>query len=120
MSGDLVSVIRDVLVLAYLLTLRVGVPILITLMLGAWMQRILERPESELEGRPDLDSAGKHCWDYYSSPEANRARQAAARRPDLPCWLAVQVGGTGLNQACYTCSVFVSRSAPATATSNQV
>src|SRR5512141_563328 len=101
--GEAWGTIRDVLVLAYLVALRVGVPILVTLMLGAWIQRYLERPEKELARTYRV---GDPCWEFNQCPDAKEAQCVAAARPDLPCWLAIQVNGGGMSQACYSCPVF--------------
>ncbi len=52
MSIDLVAIVRDVLVLAYIFVLRIGVPLLVTLMIGAWLRRLLEEKEPVSEGKP--------------------------------------------------------------------
>lgn len=46
MTFDLISILRDVLVLGYLVILRIGVPILITMMGGAWLRKVLEPKEA--------------------------------------------------------------------------
>jgi Ni/Fe-hydrogenase subunit HybB-like protein len=48
---DLLIVFRDVVVLAYLFVLRVGVPIAILLALGAWLERKLN-PDAARESKP--------------------------------------------------------------------
>ncbi len=45
MSVDLIGVVRDVLVIAYMFVLRIGVPLLITLMIGAWLRKLLEEKQ---------------------------------------------------------------------------
>ncbi len=49
MSIDLFAIVRDVLVIAYMFVLRIGVPLLITLMIGAWLRRMLEEKEEKIE-----------------------------------------------------------------------
>ncbi len=49
MSIDLFAIVRDVLVIAYMFVLRIGVPLLITLMIGAWLRRLLEEKEEKIE-----------------------------------------------------------------------
>ncbi len=46
MTFDLIGILRDVLVLGYLVILRIGVPILITMMGGAWLRKVLEPKEA--------------------------------------------------------------------------
>jgi hypothetical protein len=112
MSVDILGIVRDALVIAYMFVLRIGVPLLITLMIGAWLKRLLEEREEKPEAAPLKLGAGQHCWDVKDSPETRQAKAVGAQRPDLPCWLALQVSGTGLKEICYTCPVFAAH-APA-------
>ncbi len=52
MSIDLLAILRDVMVLGYMFILRIGVPILITLMIGAWLRKLLEEKEPVSEEKP--------------------------------------------------------------------
>lgn len=106
MSVDFLGIVRDALVIAYMFVLRIGVPILITLMIGAWLKRLLEEREAKPEGIPLRLGEGQHCWDANSNPDTEHAKALAAERPDLPCWLALQVGGAAVTPMCYNCSVF--------------
>lgn len=114
MSIDLFGIVRDVLVIAYMFVLRIGVPIIVTLMIGAWLKRLLEEHEAKPETGPVVLKAGQHCWDVSKTEDAAQAKAVAGHRPDLPCWLALQVSGTGLKEMCYACPVFTSK-APAVA-----
>jgi hypothetical protein len=114
MSLDLFAIVRDALVIAYMFVLRIGVPILITLMIGAWLRRLLEEREEKPAEAPLALQAGQHCWDITHTPDSEEARAMSAQRPDLPCWLALQVSGAGLKEMCHTCPVFAAH-APAVA-----
>ncbi len=46
---SIISFIRDVLVIGYMFVLRIGVPLLITLMIGAWLRKMLEEKPTETE-----------------------------------------------------------------------
>jgi hypothetical protein len=100
MSNDFMGLMRDVIVLAYMVGLRVGVPLLITLFAGKWIQRKLaERDQAEeraLKGEP-------FCWDKRRTAQTAGAQAAATAHPELPCWLAVQAHGNGLIEACFNC-----------------
>ncbi|MGB8648365.1 MAG: hypothetical protein WCF84_24225 [Anaerolineae bacterium] len=50
---SIINLIRDVLVIGYLFILRIGVPILITLMVGTWLRKLLE----EKQERPETKDA---------------------------------------------------------------
>ncbi len=49
---SIVNLIRDILVIGYMFVLRIGVPLIITLMVGAWLRKMLEEkpaPEEKEE-----------------------------------------------------------------------
>ncbi len=46
---NIISFVRDVLVIGYMFVLRIGVPLLITLMIGAWLRKQLEEKPTEAE-----------------------------------------------------------------------
>ncbi len=115
MSTDLLGIVRDALVIAYLFVLRLGVPLLITLMIGAWLKQWLEEHAAKVEpqAQPTLRLNGRHCWEVRHTPETEQAKAAAEQRPDLPCWLALQVDDGGLKQMCYTCPLFTAHASTA-------
>lgn len=112
MPENVVEILRDALAVVFLFVLRIGVPLMITFLIGAWLQQILREPEGEFESSHQEVQAGPRCWELKSCPEAKRAQCAAARRPDLPCWLALQVAGSGLTSDCYGCPLFKHAPAP--------
>ncbi len=46
---SILAVVRDILVIAYMFVLRIGVPLLLTLMIGAWLRRLVEDKEEKVE-----------------------------------------------------------------------
>lgn len=114
MSIDIFGIVRDLFVIAYMFVLRIGVPIIITLMVGAWLKRLLEEHDEKPEVKTAVLKPGQHCWDVGKTDDTERARAVAGARPDLPCWLALQVSGAGLKEMCYACLVFTAQ-APAVA-----
>ncbi len=52
MSVDILAILRDGLVLGYIFVLRIAVPLLITLMIGAWLRKVLEEKEPASEAKP--------------------------------------------------------------------
>ena len=54
---NLISFARDVLVLGYMFVLRIGVPLLLTLMIGAWLRRMLEDKTEETETTTEAQAA---------------------------------------------------------------
>ncbi len=49
----IISFVRDVLVIGYMFVLRIGVPLLITLMIGAWLRKVLEEKPAETETKTE-------------------------------------------------------------------
>jgi hypothetical protein len=105
----------DILIIAFMFVLRLGVPVAITLMLGRWLEKKLAPRESTLtadSGRVIPFTTSKNniiqvrCWDLKRCDKTTRAQCAAYQRPDLPCWLARQVGERKANEACFTCSLY--------------
>jgi hypothetical protein len=100
MPTDFGATLRDVIVLAYMIFLRVAVPLLITLFIGKWIQRKM----AEQELREQRARMGEpYCWDNRNTAQTQRAKLAAAAHPELPCWLAVQSAGGGVIETCYSC-----------------
>lgn len=100
MSIDFFNSLRDLTVIAYLLFLRVVVPLLCILFIGRWIQAKM----AETDKREQLAHQGEpYCWDTRRDAQTRRAQAAAAAHPDLPCWLAVQRKGEGVTEDCYHC-----------------
>lgn len=94
------DLLRDGIVLAYMLFVRVGVPLLIIVMTGTWIRRrMAERDMQEQRAR----TGEPYCWDARTSAQTTSAKQAAAAHPELPCWLAVQSEGGGVMESCFNC-----------------
>lgn len=100
MPNDIFDLLRDLIVIGYLLVLRVLVPLLCILFIGKWIQTKM----AETDRREQLAHQGEpYCWDTHHNAQTQRAQAAAAARPDLPCWLAVQHEGGGVTDECYHC-----------------
>lgn len=111
-SINAISIVRDILVLAYLFVLRLGVPLLITLMLGSFIQHGLQQQDAkEMRASNQFGITGAPCWEKKDCPENVRAHCVAFQRPELPCWLALQVAGYGLKEQCYSCPQYTTRPA---------
>jgi len=46
------------------------------------------------------------CWVQQACDEARRADCPAFKRPEVPCWLAVQVAEGQLRDGCISCSMY--------------
>jgi hypothetical protein len=120
--------IQDILVIAGMFFLRVGLPLLIVMGIGYLIQRWLEPKavQEQFEGivrsaqeRTTADAGQRPCWETKNCPPNVRANCAAARQPDIPCWLARQIAGQPLPEGCASCQVRVlTNTAPLRASRN--
>jgi hypothetical protein len=100
MLNESQAFLRDAIVLTYMIFLRVGVPLLVIVFTGKWIQRKM----AETDLREQRARMGEpYCWDMRTTAQTAYAQRAAAAHPELPCWLAVQTDGGGLTQACFNC-----------------
>lgn len=99
----------DALVILLMFAVRIGVPVALTLVVGYWLEKKLA-PSQEMRTRAHTTRSAKiitlHCWDVKKCSSTQRAQCAAFRRPDLPCWLALQVAGDKVRPECYTCAFY--------------
>lgn len=100
MNTEFGAVLRDVIVLAYMIFLRVGVPLLVIVFAGKWIQR--KMAESDMQEQR-ARSGEPYCWDTHLTAQTANAKHAAALHPSLPCWLAVQREGGGVTEECFNC-----------------
>ncbi len=102
----------DTLVVFGMFVLRVGVPIALTIALGKWLEKKLKPPVQNNEETivPTVHRSGKiiqlHCWDVKRCDPAIRAKCAAYKHPELPCWLAIQAEGGKVSAECFTCALY--------------
>jgi len=111
-----IRTIVDAVVVLFMFVLRIGVPIALTLLVGRWLEKKLApREEGQVETTRRFttrttQSGGKiiqvHCWDVKRCAPAKLAQCAAYKRPDLPCWLAIQAEGGKLREECFTCTFY--------------
>jgi hypothetical protein len=100
MVTDNVALLRDAVVLTYMLFLRIGVPLLVIVFAGKWIQRRM----AETDLREQRARRGEpYCWDLRRNAQTTNAKNAALAYPELPCWLAVQSAGGGVTESCFNC-----------------
>lgn len=111
----------ELMAIAVLLLLRIGIPILLIAGLSYVAYRLLApdtsaphataaRPAAARLGGPAplarIIYSATPCWDIKSCPADLQATCPARARPELPCWLAVQMK-TGQRPAnCEWCRVY--------------
>ena len=104
--------IQDILVIAGMFFLRIGLPLLLVIGIGYLIQRWLE-PKSvheQFEGmvrsaqeRATADQ--QPCWQVKNCSAELRAECAAYKQADVPCWLSRQIAGQPLPEGCAACQV---------------
>jgi hypothetical protein len=94
-----------------LFALRIGVPLLITLGIGHLISRYYNArqpvpvDETALIARADYE-LGPPCWEIKNCDPTIRESCPAYQRPQIPCWLALQVAGRDLPEECFSCEIF--------------
>jgi hypothetical protein len=108
--------IQDILVIAGMFFVRIGIPLLIVMGIGYLIQRWLEPQavQEQFEGivrsaqeRTTAEAGQRSCWEIKNCPPNVRADCAATQQPDIPCWLARQIAGQSLPEGCASCQVRV-------------
>ncbi len=113
------DILIDSVAVIFMFALRIGVPIALTLLIGRWLERKLSpREEEQPEAKPRVTrrvtrAGGKiiqmRCWDIKRCALGKAGKCAASRRPDLPCWLALQASGQKLREECFSCAFYKPR-----------
>ncbi|MCI0475925.1 MAG: hypothetical protein L0Y55_06730 [Anaerolineales bacterium] len=110
----------DGLVVLAMFFLRIGVPIVITLGIGIWLEKKLQPRQTQRTARrgtiipfPRVRQGANAsaiplvpCWDAKQCDPTARAQCAATKRPDLPCWLALQTAGGKVRAECADCELY--------------
>ena len=106
--------IQDILVIAGMFFLRIGLPLLVVMGIGYLIQRWLEPKavHEQFEGmirtaqeQRAASTTTKPCWEIKNCSAEARATCAAAQQPDIPCWLSRQIAGQSLPEGCAACQV---------------
>jgi hypothetical protein len=108
----------EILAVLALAVVRIGVPLAVVLVLSyiayRWIgeDRAIKSPEAmqhvTLAGPAPIARvlSATHCWDAKGCTAEMKTRCAAVARPELPCWLAVQMKTGHLNKSCDSCGFY--------------
>jgi hypothetical protein len=107
------------LAIAVLAVLRIGAPLVVifgvSYLAYRWIgddkatQPVAVEKSAALGGRAPMAQvlyAGPHCWDDKGCTPEMKATCPAFARPELPCWLAVQMKTGHLNKNCTDCDFY--------------
>jgi hypothetical protein len=113
----------EILVILGMFFLRLGVPILISIVIGYLLRRLDDRWEAEAQQeaiqRKKLTAARKACWEEKGCSEERRARCPASRVTDIPCWLARMRAENRLPALCTSCPRYTDKTTTATRPATQ-
>ena len=102
--------IYSFLAIAVGIALRIGVPILITVLISIYLHRLDERWQAEGE-EVEAPVEKPECWKITGcSPEQRAA--CPGYLSALPCWQAQRLPNGYLREQCLTCLVFRRASVP--------
>lgn len=110
----------DTLIVALTFFLRFGVPALLLVGIGYMLGRYLGvRAPADIQAPMEAESLAPAewaravtvpplvpCWVQQACDEARRADCPAFKRPEVPCWLAVQVAEGQLRDGCISCGMY--------------
>jgi hypothetical protein len=98
--------------------LRIGVPILLTVLVAYFLRRLdtrwQEEAQKQMANSPRLIPANP-CWEVnHCSPE-KKYHCKAFINPEVPCWQQYRSTDGLVRESCLSCSVFRNAPAPVTA-----
>jgi hypothetical protein len=108
----------EIIAVLTLAVLRIGVPLLLIFAVSYAAYRWLGNekqtrptiaPPATIGGRAPMAtllSTNLHCWDAKGCTAEMKALCPATARPELPCWLAVQMKTGHLTKNCPDCDFY--------------
>ena len=102
----------EIAAIAIGLLIRIGIPILLTVVIVAFLKWLDKRWQVEAQAeaakrdaRLALPMAERpHCWELHNCPPALRDNCPAFANPETPCWELFRSNGR-IKQACRSCKV---------------
>jgi hypothetical protein len=99
------------------LLLRVGIPVLVTVLLVRWLRGLDERWRTEAEAlRSHTEGAAQvkniGCWEIKGCSAEQQAACQAYAQHETPCWQVLRTGDGHLQERCLGCEVFRKSPAP--------
>jgi hypothetical protein len=103
--------LEGVVAIGFGLLIRMGIPILITILLVRWLRRLDERWQSEAKAKrsPVSDTARAiniGCWEIKGCSAEQTANCRARANLDTPCWQLFRGSDGHLQERCIGCEVF--------------
>lgn len=103
--------LRSLAATIVLLALRLGVPVLVTLLVSYLLARLDEKWQAEELARSPAGQRGilrepPRCWEIKGCDPAQSANCPVRRLRPLPCWLAQRRLTGRIPDQCFGCPVF--------------
>jgi hypothetical protein len=92
------------------LLLRLGLPVLFTVLFVVLLRHLDARWQQEGIGKVSVLAHNTRCWEQHNCSEEKRAKCAAYLHPETPCWQLYRSKDGNLREQCLGCQTF--RSAP--------
>lgn len=92
------------------LALRLGLPVLFTVLLIIILRHLDERWQQEGVGTVSVLAQNTRCWEQHNCSDEKRASCSAYLHPEIPCWQLNRSKEGILNEQCLNCETF--RKAP--------
>jgi biopolymer transport protein ExbB/TolQ len=108
--------IADVMTMVAMFALRLGVPLVGTIVICRVLDRLSVRRAAQLAQERKLRQKAVaqaqqavrtlHCWEIKRCDPETRDACPAHQRQNLPCWLALQLAGVQLSAECHSCAMY--------------
>lgn len=101
----------EVIGLLLIFAVRLGIPILLTILLAWGLKRLDAHWQAEAEEKAAspqmkrLSTARLNCWELQNCDKQRRSNCAAFRQSETPCWEVYRTDGN-LRETCRNCKVF--------------
>lgn len=101
----------SVVALGFGLLLRLGIPLLITVLLVRWLLRLDERWQTEAKAQRSntvstVQARNIGCWEIKGCTGEQLAGCQAHKNPETPCWQVFRASDGRLQERCLGCDVF--------------
>lgn len=102
---------QDTAIIIGLFFLRIGIPVMVTVAIGELISRSMAAREDASDSEQAVAGSDGYqlsprCWDVVNCDPAVRRNCPAYLRPQVPCWLALQLAGRELPEKCFSCEIF--------------
>ncbi len=94
------------------LILRIGIPVVVTIMVISLLRRLDKRWQNEALAVPVVAPVGKPCWEVKGCSETKKKNCVAATQPKVPCWQFFRTKNGVMKEDCLDCDVFRQAAVP--------